>query len=858
MASYTDAISTFNPYVSQLPIIEEMSKVGMERQAKYDQGIQKIQGHIDNVAGMDIYKDVDKAVLQSKLNQLGSDLRKVAASDFSNFQLVNSVGGMATQIIKDPIIQNAVSSTATYKKQAAEMEKAIKEGKSSQANIYDFTEKAGKWMNSTKPGEKFSDRYTQYTDVNKKWLDVLKVLHPNLKEGDIPYEIDPTTGKPDYNKISAAMQRVSKENVSAAQIENALRSSLSPDDLNQLSINAKYDFRGATPESLIKYSTKNYESAVTATDKYIAHLEGVARLNASNPTMRDKALDTIDEQKQRRLTLKTNYDESVKLANENPDAAKFLLYKNGAISEFANAFSWESEKMQVIDNPVLNSAHWEKTYALDKSKFNLSVKAENFSEWKGREEVQLGKDNLSLKMQELAIKTRGNVDGMVTYGGQSTLIKDPISAMKNDAITSESFANNKLTELAKGIGTSIAGAESAIKEYQNGNTKAIPVNWRGTVDDINASRLQAFNLNSTIDKAEKEALTDPTSIATQAAINKQLQTKPGLTVLVDGQPTTYTQKEVFDFLSKAKYSGSGIGSRDFDPRNLSKKELGLYRAAGYSPITEQGLSTPAESSKITSLFTKYNDVLVIGKQFRNELDTKIANNLLDKAGKYIPAQYNINVSNKDGATSRDMMENIAMNTLMGFGEALGGIKGGAKDLSTSQVTTARGWLAGKDKDDIQYKKLVQGGETFLVMVKGSEEIVIPTTSQIAEQLPKNRNEVSAKEVEIRELQQMGNGNTNITSDPTKSHFQKPTFENLKSLYATADLQWDQKNKGLNYININLKLPSGWKNIQLDDYPMDASKASERINRLTDNELKEIFLKDNRVSESVKDEIRNLK
>ena len=101
---------------------------------------------------MDVLKDVDKAVLQSKLTQLGSDLKKVAASDFSNFQLVNSVGGMATQIIKDPTIQNAVSSTAWYRKQAKEMEKAIQEGKSSQANIYDFTEKSSKWMNSTKPG----------------------------------------------------------------------------------------------------------------------------------------------------------------------------------------------------------------------------------------------------------------------------------------------------------------------------------------------------------------------------------------------------------------------------------------------------------------------------------------------------------------------------------------------------------------------------------------------------------------------------------------------------------------------------------------------------------------------------------
>ena len=125
MASFTDQISTFNPYVSQLPV-EAMVQVGMQKQAQYDQGVQKIQGYIDNIAGMDVVNDADKQYLQSKLTQLGSNLKTVAAGDFSNQQLVNSVGGMATQIVKDPNVQNAVSSTAWYRKQLSEMEWLLK------------------------------------------------------------------------------------------------------------------------------------------------------------------------------------------------------------------------------------------------------------------------------------------------------------------------------------------------------------------------------------------------------------------------------------------------------------------------------------------------------------------------------------------------------------------------------------------------------------------------------------------------------------------------------------------------------------------------------------------------------------
>ena len=72
MASFTDAIPQFNPYIQQLPV-EAMVQVGMEKQQRYDQGLQKIQSQIDQVAGLSLYRDSDKQQLQSKLNELGSN-----------------------------------------------------------------------------------------------------------------------------------------------------------------------------------------------------------------------------------------------------------------------------------------------------------------------------------------------------------------------------------------------------------------------------------------------------------------------------------------------------------------------------------------------------------------------------------------------------------------------------------------------------------------------------------------------------------------------------------------------------------------------------------------------------------------
>jgi hypothetical protein len=89
-------------------------------------------------------------------------------------------------------------------------------------------------------------------------------------------------------------------------------------------------------------------------------------------------------------------------------------------------------------------------------------------------------------------------------------------------------------------------------------------------------------------------------------------------------------------------------------------------------------------------------------------------------------------------------------------------------------------------------------------------------------------------------------------------FQRNSFTNLRNLSAVADLQWNQSNHSKNYLNLNLKLPSGWKNLQIDNNPMDSRQAIQFINNLTDEKLKQLYLADPRVPEEWKQEIRSLK
>ena len=186
MASFTDAITQFNPYVAQLPV-EAMVKVGMQKQAQYEEGYKKIQGEIDRVAGLDIIKDVDKNYLQSKLDELGSNLRTYAAGDFSNFQLVNSVGGMARQVGKDQNIQNAVASTAFVRNQKSLMDEERKKGTLHANNEIYYNDNLNAYLTSNKVGETFSTNYQPYTDYQKKWREVLKEIDVKEDISDLPF-----------------------------------------------------------------------------------------------------------------------------------------------------------------------------------------------------------------------------------------------------------------------------------------------------------------------------------------------------------------------------------------------------------------------------------------------------------------------------------------------------------------------------------------------------------------------------------------------------------------------------------------------------------------------------------------------
>ena len=853
MASFSDQISQFNPYISQLPV-EAMVKVGMYKQEKYDQGVQKIQGQIDNIAGMDVANDADKQYLQSKLNELGSRLKTVAAGDFSNNQLVNSVGGMATQIVKDPTVQNAVSSTAWYRKQAAEMEKQITEGKSSVENIEDFNKQANAWLSSGKAGQTFRGRYTPYVDVKKKIMtDVIGKINPNIKEEDIPWTMN-ADGTPNIGDIAAVMTRISGETVSAKQIQNAINASLTPTELNQLAISGRYQFRNATPDQLANVAKDRFKNTETSIDEMITKLEGHANASKSDTTEYNLTLEAIQDLKDKRATLPEQLAKELKNVSENPEEAKAEIYKNGFINSFAEAFSWEKKKKNILDNPYQD-------YKFKVEDLNLKKRSQALSEQKFSWDKTMDLKNLSLEREKLDLQIKklyGDVAGIETYLGASTQVKDPVIAVQQDRDEYKSQYNEFVKSYAKKLGITPSEAQTKLTAYQNGDKNQINVDFRGKADMAVDNLLQADRLDILLKNTEKEVSNNPKIMASREAYNKEVAKLPGATVRTsNGSVLNFTSKEVADFTAKFKrVRGTDIEDRKFgggqmdviDEKDMNGKEKQMYN------ILQNAGKNPDAARTLNAIISRHKPLIQQFENSKKSYNDAFRTSLLEKTGKYIPKMQAIVVSDKDGAQSRDRLEtlaNMALNTYTGVG---GSQPGGTAELSVDDANSAKEWLVGKDKGSIMYSKLSQGDKKFLVMQKGSAEIVIPITPTMVGQLPKSDTDLTLEEENIRETQQHFDGNTNPSNDPKKAYFQPRMFANTRKVSVTGDLQKDQTN-ALNYLNLNIKLPSGWKNLQLDDVPLDIKNAQAEISRFTDNDILNIYLQNDNVPKAWKDEIR---
>lgn len=589
MASYTDSIPTFNPYVQTIPV-DEMIKVGMYKQQKYDEGIQKIQTNIDNIAGLDVVRDVDKAYLQSKLNQLGNNLATVAGGDFSNFQLVNSVNGMTNQIAKDPNVLNAISSAKTYRKGLEDMAAANKEGKGAASHDWLFKTDANEWLNNQDINKTFTGGYKQYSNYQKNAQEVIKGLVKNETGKDVAFEYD-ANGK---MIVLDAMTRTEIAGITPERIQSALMVGLSPNDWQSMQIDGRYNYSNASPEQFVSDVNKSYQTDYnkykTKRDEIAGAIDTANSIEVKQRLQKD--LDAYDKELSR---ISTEYGNVTKtFAQGDVESAKARLHSTKWINNFSETFASQSVKQTYESSPFIQVKQFNETKALDYKKFIMGFEQdERFHRdemyYKKREDERAEK---KLKLEE---------EGALGYGGVH------FSVDKNELpeVTLDRIANDiKIDE------TNINNADADImaefnKPGDKGWLDVQRMRWQSG-KDVDIRLADHFNTTERIrrDVAANQAMISDINNKATAKFGKIEDSIPAgsqsIKVNFPSGSYTYTPSEIVDFNEKVKryqklqtstggagmYGGGGGVTYDYEKAKseLSPKEYYLFK----SKVNPQG------------------------------------------------------------------------------------------------------------------------------------------------------------------------------------------------------------------------------------------------------------------------------
>lgn len=276
MASFTDEIAHYNPYITQLPV-DDYINAGMQLQTRYDQGVAKVQNYIDSVSGLQVAGAANSQYLREKVGQIESRVSTVVGSDFAKMNLQSQVGRLASQIYKDPVIQAGMSSALRidkYQKAWDDMEKNHPDQYSSKNKEY-FDQYINDYMrkSQTKAGLIYNGPTdaTPYVDYYSKLDKSLKELDPNITTsispaGEFMYKIDKSS------------------TISKDQIDGVINSQLltDPRAQQQMQIDAWHSYRSFDAPQMFDHINQSFQSMIDSHTQNAKYWQNVIKSNPND------------------------------------------------------------------------------------------------------------------------------------------------------------------------------------------------------------------------------------------------------------------------------------------------------------------------------------------------------------------------------------------------------------------------------------------------------------------------------------------------------------------------------------------------------------------------------------------------
>lgn len=493
MASFQDS--------SQLPVSQYIgaidpqvyAAVGAQKQAQYNAGVQKINGLLETVAGIQVVKDAHKQYLGEAVNSLQTDVQKLAGGDFSNQQLVNQALSLGSRISKDPVIQNAVLSTANYQKAFAAKDKYKQEGKSSVENDRYFDKQVQAWLSDGDTSSTFKASYNPYVNITKDFTEFYKVLEPDSTLRQEDFIVNGTN-------ISLTRETATK-GISPDKINQAWNLFSQRGDIrNQMRINADYLYEGYDRNVMLGAVERDKQVIVESTNRKIQELQAsLATDKTANAVVIN---DTIKQLEQQNAEIISNLDT---LRSLDDTTIKERMYEESFRHNLMNTFSYSDKSNKVIESPFEKAKRDQLDYELKVQQYqekkdetdrkglpNTQVVQRNNAAEEGKLGEASFKQALSASKTELSNETKKHINSIAGFSGKKAPWRlgtngeyipnvGPMgysSAQEaqstNDILYSEakiSYDNGKATHPVKAMFAETDGLQRAVKAMETKNAE---------------------------------------------------------------------------------------------------------------------------------------------------------------------------------------------------------------------------------------------------------------------------------------------------------------------------------------------------------------------------------------------------
>jgi len=464
-------------YISPLPA-DDLIKFASKKQEMYNEGEAKIQQTIDSYQKIknQLVRDADKAYFDKSMSGLVKAINSSAGLDFSNKSNVQAVLNIGRPFENDPTLIKSITSSANYSKMMEDYKKLDAKSKSP-SNDHMYFKGINSWMQDPNVGASLGyNQYKPYADgVVKKWGELEKDLKPNI---ETVYEQSPDGRWITKQKISGVDQE---------RFMKAYMSSLTPQEQEQLQIDAAYSLDLQGKDNVFANWQQSQQSNLNAYNSQLQELEGKKKVAVSKLGENDPTTLRLDaEIKKARMYRDATATRASKTPESISDSELISHLIDSQVFDAAEGYAYKQVESDLEENK----------YTLEAYKSSL-----NMSEYQAKAQIDIQKaammdqmglstssDGSTSKKSSLVgfnVAKEGDLKNMdvIQNFTELTSLSPEENAQLNNGITN--LGGYKLSEDGKSIVANYAIDKNGVKTYKS--TVQDVLNMANAENDIDTS-----------------------------------------------------------------------------------------------------------------------------------------------------------------------------------------------------------------------------------------------------------------------------------------------------------------------------------------------------------------------------------